>query len=254
MIVGNYKMMTMQWGQKGGRVAANEQGIDDYEKANALLSDVVINYRTVISLGQKNVDSMNLKFETLLSGPMNDILKKSNKAGLYYGLSTAGRTIYVSICFMIGIEFLVFRWGIDATDVFMGIYLMFFTMMSIGSQAANVPSIGKAKAAAIPVFSIIDEPSTLDIRKPQGRTLTTVGNGRIEFIDCFFNYPSRAQKVMDKFNLEIPAGAKIALVGHSGCGKSTLTNILLRFYNINDGKVLIDGQDLDKYDVLRLRD
>lgn len=60
---------------------------------------------------------------------------------------------------------------------------------------------------------------------------------------------------MDNFNLEIPAGAKIALVGHSGCGKSTLTNILLRFYNIEQGKgeVLIDGKDLDDYDVHKLR-
>ena len=37
---------------------------------------------------------------------------------------------------------------------------------------------------------------------------------------------------MDNFNIEIPAGSKIALVGHSGCGKSTLTNILLRYYNL----------------------
>ena len=59
---------------------------------------------------------------------------------------------------------------------------------------------------------------------------------------------------MDNFNIEIPAGAKIALVGHSGCGKSTLTNILLRFYNIVSGQVLIDGQDLDKYDVHELRE
>ena len=59
---------------------------------------------------------------------------------------------------------------------------------------------------------------------------------------------------MKDFNIDIPAGAKIALVGHSGCGKSTLTNILLRFYNINDGKVLIDGIALEKYDVLSLRD
>jgi ABC-type multidrug transport system fused ATPase/permease subunit len=127
-------------------------------------------------------------------------------------------------------------------------------MMSIGTQAANVPSIMKAKASAIPVFSIIDEPSALDIRKPEGRNLNTIEKGKIEFINCYFNYPSRAQKVMENFSLEIPAGSKIALVGHSGCGKSTLTNILLRFYNINEGKVLIDGEDLDKYNVLKLRD
>jgi len=81
-----------------------------------------------------------------------------------------------------------------------------------------------------------------------------VEKGHIEFVNCNFNYPTRAQKVMKDFNIDIPAGAKIALVGHSGCGKSTLTNILLRFYNINDGKVLIDGIALEKYDVLSLRD
>ena len=69
-----------------------------------------------------------------------------------------------------------------------------------------------------------------------------------------FNYPTRALKVMDDFSLKIPAGGKIALVGHSGCGKSTLTNILLRFYNIEQGQVLIDGEDLDNYNVLALRE
>mmetsp|Transcript_33800 Transcript_33800/g.44621 ORF Transcript_33800/g.44621 Transcript_33800/m.44621 type:complete len:96 (-) Transcript_33800:1031-1318(-) len=59
---------------------------------------------------------------------------------------------------------------------------------------------------------------------------------------------------MNEFDVDIPAGSKIALVGHSGCGKSTLINILLRFYNINQGQVLIDGQDLDNYDVLKLRE
>ena len=59
---------------------------------------------------------------------------------------------------------------------------------------------------------------------------------------------------MDNFNIDIPAGSKIALVGHSGCGKSTLTSILLRFYNIKTGKVTIDGEDLDKYDVHALRE
>ena len=117
-----------------------------------------------------------------------------------------------------------------------------------------MPSISKAKASAVPIFSIIDEPSTLDIRDTQGRDVKVVESGKIDFENVTFNYPTRAQKVMNNFNIQIPAGAKIALVGHSGCGKSTLTNILLRFYNVNSGKVTIDGIDLDKYDVHALRD
>ena len=64
--------------------------------------------------------------------------------------------------------------------------------MSLGAQASNVPSITRAKEAAKPVFSIIDEPSTLDVRKPEHRTLTTIDKGRIEFKNVMFNYPTRA--------------------------------------------------------------
>ena len=104
---------------------------------------------------------------------MDDVIKKANKAGAYYGLGISGRTLYLSIVFLLAIEFLVYRWNIDSTDVFSGIYLLFFSLMSIGAQAANVPSIKKAKASAVPVFSIIDEPSELDIRKcaSSGRTI-----------------------------------------------------------------------------------
>lgn len=59
--------------------------------------------------------------------------------------------------------------------------------------------------------------------------------------------------ILDNFDMEIPAGAKIALIGHSGCGKSTITNILLRFYNMKSGKIFIDGSNLNDYSALRLR-
>ena len=116
-----------------------------------------------------------------------------------------------------------------------------------------MPSISKAKASAIPVFSIIDEPSTLDIRDRAGRDLKVIEKGEIQFINFNFNYPTRMQKVLKDFNLTIPAGAKIALVGHSGCGKSTLINILLGFYNIEDGEVKIDGESLNCYDIHAFR-
>lgn len=187
---------------------------------------------------------------------MHDVVRQSNKAGAYYALGQSGRVLYISLIFVLAIEFLVYRWEVDPTDVFTANYLLFFTFMSIGGQAANVPSVGKAKAAAIPVFSIIDEVSELDVRKPEGRDIKTIEHGKIEFKNCYFNYPTRALKVMKDFNLEIPAGAKIALVGHSGCGKSTLTNILLGFYNIapGQGEILIDGKPLSRYDVLKLRE
>jgi len=61
------------------------------------------------------------------------IVKLSNKAGLYFALGTAGRVIYVSIVFLLAIEILVYKFGLNSTDVFTAIYLLFFTYMSIGS-------------------------------------------------------------------------------------------------------------------------
>ena len=87
MIAAMYLSATMRWGNKGGKKVDNSEKLSNYDKSNALLSDVILNYRTVISLGQKNVDSICNKFEELLVGPMEDVIKKSNKAGLYYGLA-----------------------------------------------------------------------------------------------------------------------------------------------------------------------
>ena len=88
MIAAMYLSATMKWGAaRGGRKPDNSDKLSNYDKSNALLSDVILNYRTVVSLGQKNVDSICTKFEELLVGPMEDVIKKSNKAGLYYGLA-----------------------------------------------------------------------------------------------------------------------------------------------------------------------
>lgn len=53
--------------------------------------------------------------------------------------------------------------------------------------------------------------------------------------------------------MTIPAGKKIGLVGHSGCGKSTITNLLLSFYKLKKGDILIDGKKIDQYDIQKLR-
>jgi len=80
-----------------------------------------------------------------------------------------------------------------------------------------------------------------------------VSTGEIEFKNVTFNYPTRKHKVLNNFSIKIPAGKKIGLVGHSGCGKSTITNLLLRFYDIQEGDILIDGKKLQDYDVASLR-
>lgn len=122
-------------------------------------------------------------------------------------------------------------------------------MGGAGMSMSNIPSIQRAKASAKTVFEVMDEKSELDVREGHLAPIQEVKHGEIKFVDVNFSYPSRAQKVLDNLSMSIPATFKIALVGGSGCGKSTITNLLLRFYNIQSGQILIDGEDITKYNV-----
>ena len=67
--------------------------------------------------------------------------------------------------------------------------------------------------------------------------------GDIEFADVSFRYPDGDEYVLEHFNLKIPFGSNIAIVGETGAGKSTLVNLVCRFFEPTEGKVLIDGRD-----------
>ncbi len=80
---------------------------------------------------------------------------------------------------------------------------------------------------------------------PEARPLQ-VSRGAVQFEDVSFAYGagSKARQVLDHFSLQIKPGEKIGLVGRSGAGKSTIVNLLLRFYDVEQGRILIDGQDI----------
>ncbi|MDB5472822.1 MAG: multidrug transporter ATP-binding protein [Devosia sp.] len=80
------------------------------------------------------------------------------------------------------------------------------------------------------------------VDKPDAKPLV-VTQGRIRFEDVSFHY-GKENGVIESFNLDVAAGERIGLVGRSGAGKSTLVNLLLRFYDLESGRILIDGQDI----------
>ena len=68
-------------------------------------------------------------------------------------------------------------------------------------------------------------------------------HGDIEFQDVTFRYPDGSENVLEHFNLKVPQGTNVAIVGETGAGKSTLVNLICRFYEPTSGRVLIDGRD-----------
>ncbi|MDM0048723.1 ABC transporter ATP-binding protein [Variovorax sp. J22R115] len=78
---------------------------------------------------------------------------------------------------------------------------------------------------------------------PDARTLD-VPRGEVRFEHASFRYGEGARRVIDDLTLAVAPGEKIGLVGRSGAGKSTLVNLLLRFHDLDSGRILIDGQDI----------
>ena len=78
--------------------------------------------------------------------------------------------------------------------------------------------------------------------------------GTIKFEDITFSYPGTQNKVLKKINFEVTAGQTVAIVGTTGSGKTTLTKLISRLYDVDNGRILIDGIDVRKYSLQSLRD
>ena len=105
-------------------------------------------------------------------------------------------------------------------------------------------------AGAERVFFILDQ----DEEDVKGGDLSLKDfKGQIEFRDVSFKYPSRSARVLNDINLTVKKSSIVAIVGMSGAGKTTLVDLLFRFYLATEGKILIDGVNINDFDVLSLR-
>lgn len=124
---------------------------------------------------------------------------------------------------------------------------------SLGQAAPDISAFIRAKAAAYPIFEMIERNTISKASLKTGRKLDKL-YGHIQFKDVCFNYPSRPDVVIfDKLHLEIPAGKIVALVGGSGSGKSTVISLLERFYEPLAGEILVDGNNIRELDLKWLR-
>lgn len=116
--------------------------------------------------------------------------------------------------------------------------------ISIGQNLPHIQAFGGATAAATKVFNTIERKSPIDPETDDGEIPESMV-GNIEFKNIKHIYPSRPDTtVLTDFNLQVPAGKMIALVGASGSGKSTIVGLLERFYLPMEGQVFLDGKDI----------
>jgi ATP-binding cassette subfamily B protein len=95
--------------------------------------------------------------------------------------------------------------------------------------------------------------TNIDIKENEASIKTPI-KGSIEIKNLFFFYPGTKEIVLNDINLSIPKGHTLGIIGKTGSGKSTLVNLLLRMYNVPNGKILFDGIDINEYELKTLRD
>lgn len=97
-----------------------------------------------------------------------------------------------------------------------------------------------AVASAQRVFDVLDEEEVSD---DSDKEILTDCTGELKFSDVFFSYNPKV-RLIQNFSLDVRAGERIAIVGPTGCGKSTIINLLLRFYDIDSGKIEVSGKNV----------
>jgi len=128
---------------------------------------------------------------------------------------------------------------------------------SMGSLMRPLKQISKVNAelqrgltACVSVFELLDQPDERD----NGSHSVSRAQGQLSIKELSFRYQGQEQLALDNICLDIPAGAKVALVGRSGSGKSTLANLLTRFYDYQEGEISLDGTPISAFTLDNLRD
>ncbi|GAC1591545.1 MAG: ABC transporter transmembrane domain-containing protein [Hymenobacter sp.] len=129
-----------------------------------------------------------------------------------------------------------------------------FVGASVGGLGEMYGKVQSTLGASERILEILDEGSEPTHRTLPGGQPALAVLGNIEYRHVAFRYPTRPDvPVLQDIDFHIAAGEKIALVGPSGAGKSTIVSLLMQFYELSGGEILIDGRPIGSYDLTELR-
>ena len=184
-----------------------------------------------------------LKFKGLNEELYDSAWKSQFLSGMMMPIMTfVGNIGYVLVCILGG--YLAVKKSIEVGDVQAFIQYMRSFNQPI-AQLANISNTLQSTAAAAErVFEFLDEEEeTLESENP---VILDKVIGNVEFKNVHFGY-NEDKIIINNFSSKIKSGQKVAIVGPTGGGKSTIIKLLMRFYDINSGSILIDGHDINDF-------
>ncbi|XP_051140937.1 ABC transporter B family member 15-like isoform X2 [Andrographis paniculata] len=222
---------------------------DEYNKAGAIVEQALSSIRTVYSFAgeSKTIAS----YSAALQGTVDLGLRQGLAKGLAIGSNSVVFAIWAFLSYY-GSRMIMYH-GAQGGTVFAVGAAIALGGLSLGVCLSHLKHFAEASAAAERIKEITERVPKIDSESMEGELLQTV-YGEVEFKHVKFAYPSRRESIIfEDFNLKIPAGKTLALVGGSGSGKSTVIALLQRFYDPLGGKILLDGVAIDKLQLKWLR-
>lgn len=243
--------LILMMGVNGAFMKKNQVvSINEYATAASLAEEVLASARNVAAFGTQK------RLEQQYKNILTKAAKFDFRAKFWLAMMIAGMmgilNLQYSLAFWQGNRFL-HNGELGVSNILTVVMATMIAGFSLGNILPHIQAFGSATAAATKVFNTIERKSPIDPETDEGDIPETLV-GNIEFRNIKHIYPSRPETtVLTDFNLQVPTGKIVALVGASGSGKSTVVGLLERFYLPMAGQVLLDGKDISTINLRWLR-
>ncbi|WP_077598381.1 ABC transporter ATP-binding protein [Olsenella urininfantis] len=212
-------------------------------KLSGVLSDAVTNILAVKTYGREDFER-----ETFTTSNRDAMLAANSnmRATMWRSFTTSFLITVIMFVVSIFVAGGNAWFGISAGTLVVMFTYTYNLTMRFNYFNSMMQRINRALGDAAEMTRVLDEPTL--VADDEGASPLRVSEGRIDFEHIGFRYADAQadDKVFDNLNLHIPAGQRMGLVGRSGSGKTTLTKLLLRLDDVQEGRVLVDGQDVSR--------
>jgi len=238
----------MQQGLQGGVASANQE---ELREAGRTISEAISAVRTVKAFNMR--PGICTVYNAQLEKSLTRLGKAALLAGTGFGFSQSVRFFINALVYWYG-SILIRDGTITFQQLVQAMMGVLMSAIALGqAMALYGMDLAKGQQAVNSIFRTLDRPSSINYQDESGEKPSAL-LGDIVFQEVTFAYPSRPDAIITRaLNLEIPRGSTVAFVGQSGSGKSSLVNLIERFYDPQEGCVLLDGKDVKALNVQWLR-